>query len=196
MLDMRDIRERKEEVAANLTHRNLTFDLEALLEADRKAREAKSELDGVRRRRNEVAGLMKAAPPDGRPALVEEGRALKERESRLAREYRSADAEPAAIPGTVAVAFDDVSSDFGPLGFVPQGQVYFSYGIAVSDDGSGFTADAGADIDGDGFIQYWGYANPDNNGTLVAGEVGCDVTAGILPKVVGPCTLSSGQSIF
>jgi len=110
--------------------------------------------------------------------------------------YRSANAEPAAIPGTVAVAFDDVSSDFGPLGFMPEGQVYFSYGIAVSADGSGFTADAGADIDGDGFIQYWGYANPDNSGTLVAGRVGCDVTAGIKPKSVAPCTLSSGQSIF
>ena len=110
--------------------------------------------------------------------------------------YRSANAEPAAIPGTVAVAFDSVSSDFGPLGFVPQGQVYFSYGIAVSDDGSGFTADAGADIDGNGFIQYWGYANPDNGGTLVAGKVGCDVTAGIHPKSVGPCAASYGQSIF
>ncbi len=109
--------------------------------------------------------------------------------------YRSANAEPAAIPGAVAVAFDDVNSDFGPLGFVPQGQVYFSYGVTVSDDGSGFTADAGADIDGDGFIQYWGYANPDSGGTLVAGKVGCSV-AGIQPESVGPCTPSSGQSIF
>ena len=109
--------------------------------------------------------------------------------------YRSANAEPVAIPGTVAVAFDSVGSDFGPLGFMPQGQVYFSYGIAVSADGSGFTADAGADIDGDGFIQYWGYANPDNNGTLVAGKVGCDVSS-IQPESVGPCTPSSGQSVF
>ena len=109
--------------------------------------------------------------------------------------YRSANAEPAAIPGTVAVAFDDVNSDFGPLGFSPQGRVYFSYGVAVSGDGSGFTADAGADIDGDGFVQYWGYANPDGGGALVAGEVGCDV-AGIQPESVGPCTPSSGQSIF
>ena len=109
--------------------------------------------------------------------------------------YRSANAEPAAIPGTVAAAFDDVNSDFGPLGFVPQGQVYFSYGVTVSDDGSGFTADAGADIDGDGFVQYWGYANPANSGTLVSGRVGCNV-AGLQPKSVGPCTPSSGQSIF
>ncbi len=109
--------------------------------------------------------------------------------------YRSANAEPAAIPGTVAVAFDGVNSDFEALGFVPQGYVYFSYGVAVSGDGSGFTADAGADIDGDGFVQYWGYANPSSGGALVAGKIGCDV-AGIQPESVGPCTPSSGQSVF
>jgi len=109
--------------------------------------------------------------------------------------YRSANAEPAAIPGSVAVAFDGAGSDFGPLGFVPQGRVYFSYGVAVSADGSGFTADAGADIDGDGFVQYWGYANPDSGGALTAGKVGCDV-ASMQPKSVGPCTASSGQSVF
>jgi prepilin-type N-terminal cleavage/methylation domain-containing protein len=109
--------------------------------------------------------------------------------------YRSANAEPAAIPGAVAAAFDDVTSDFGPLGFVPEGRVYFSYGVAVSGDGSGFTADAGADIDADGFVQYWGYAAPDGSGALVAGEVGCNV-AGIQPETVGPCTPGSGRSVF
>jgi prepilin-type N-terminal cleavage/methylation domain-containing protein len=109
--------------------------------------------------------------------------------------YRSANAEPAAIPGAVAVDFDEITSDFGPLGFVPEGRVYFSYGVAVSDDGSGFTADAGADIDADGFVQYWGYAAPDGSGTVVAGEVGCNV-AGIQPESVSPCTPSSGQSVF
>jgi prepilin-type N-terminal cleavage/methylation domain-containing protein len=109
--------------------------------------------------------------------------------------YRSANAEPAAIPGSVAVTFDGVTSDFQPLGFVPQGRVYFSYGVAVSDDGAGYTADAAADIDGDGFVQYWGYAKPDGSGTMIAGKVGCD-TAGLLPKTVGPCTASSGQSTF
>ena len=109
--------------------------------------------------------------------------------------YRSANAEPAAIPGSVAVAFDGVTSDFQPLGFVPQGYVYFSYGVAVSADGAGFTADAAADIDGDGFVQYWGYANPDSSGTKVAGKVGCDAT-GLQPKSIGPCTANSGQSTF
>jgi type II secretory pathway pseudopilin PulG len=109
--------------------------------------------------------------------------------------YRSANAEPAAIPGSVPVVFDDVNSDFGPLGFVAEGRVYFSYGVAVSEDGSGFTADAGADIDGDGFVQYWGYVIPDTGGTPVAGKIGC-IAVGIEPGSVGPCTPSSGRSIF
>jgi hypothetical protein len=95
----------------------------------------------------------------------------------------------------VAVAFDGLTSDFELLGFVPHGQVYFSYAVAVSGDGSGFTADAAADIDGDGFVQYWGYANPDGGGTKVAGKAGCDVT-GLQPKSIGPCTANSGQSTF
>jgi prepilin-type N-terminal cleavage/methylation domain-containing protein len=109
--------------------------------------------------------------------------------------YRSANAEPAAIPGTVATLFDAAGSDFGELGFVPQGRVYFSYGIAVSADGTGYTADAGSDIDGDGVIQYWAYANRDGAGAMVAGKVGCDV-AGLQAETVGPCTPSSGQSVF
>jgi prepilin-type N-terminal cleavage/methylation domain-containing protein len=109
--------------------------------------------------------------------------------------YRSANPEPATIPGSVAVVFDEIASDFGPLGFVPEGRVYFSYGVAVNDDGSGYTADAGADIDADGFIQYWGYASPGGDGALVAGKVGCNV-AGIQPESVAPCTPSSGRSIF
>ena len=109
--------------------------------------------------------------------------------------YWSAKAEPATIPGSVSVDFDDVNSDFAFLGFAPEGQVCFSYGIAVSVDGTGYTADAGADIDGDGFVQYWGYANPDGGGAFVAGEVGC--SAASLPKeTVAPCTPDSGRSTF
>jgi len=81
------------------------------------------------------------------------------------------------------------------LGFAPEGRVYFSYGVAVSADGTGFTADAGADIDGNGFVQYWGYANPDSGGAVVSGKIGCD-TAVIQPESVVPCTPSAGQTVF
>ena len=109
--------------------------------------------------------------------------------------YRSANPEPAAIPGSVPVHFDAVNSDFAGLGFVPEGRVYFSYGVAISGDGTAFTADAGADIDADGFVQYWGYANPGSDGAVVAGEVGCDVSS-MQPESVGPCTASDGQTVF
>ena len=91
--------------------------------------------------------------------------------------------------------FDHANSDFAVLGFAPDGQVYFSYGVAVSADGSGYTADAGADIDGDGFVQYWGVASPDASGALVAGKVGCSA-AGLQPGAIGPCTPGSGRSTF
>ena len=109
--------------------------------------------------------------------------------------YRSVSPEPATLPGSQAADFDDVNSEFAVLGFAPEGRVYFSYGVAVSPDGAGFTADAGADIDGDGFVQFWGYARADNSGVLVGGEVGCN-TAELDPETLGPCTPNSGTSVF
>ena len=52
--------------------------------------------------------------------------------------------------------FDSINSDFFDLGFAPEGPVFFSYGVAVSADGAGYTADAAADIDGDGIVQILG----------------------------------------
>ena len=84
MLDMRDIRKREDEVRANLRDRNISLDFDALLAADREERETTVELDAVRQRRNEIANSMKnLASQDQRAPLIEEGRALKERESEL-----------------------------------------------------------------------------------------------------------------
>lgn len=109
--------------------------------------------------------------------------------------YRSAAPEPAAIPGSQTVAFDDVTSDFAPLGYAPEGRVYFSYGVAVSADGSAFTADAGADIDADGFVQYWGYTKPGAGGAREPGRVGCNAAL-LVAESVGPCGTSFGSSVF
>jgi len=73
--------------------------------------------------------------------------------------------------------------------------VYFSYGVGVSADGVGFTADAGADIDANGFVQFWGYTKADGGGARVPGEVGCDVT-GLVSETIGPCSATSGRSVF
>jgi type IV pilus assembly protein PilA len=109
--------------------------------------------------------------------------------------YRSAAPEPPAIPGSTATVFDYAGSDFAVLGFKPEGRVYFSYGIGVSADGVGFTVDAGADIDENGFVQFWGYTQEDSAGARVPGEVGCNVV-GLASKTVGPCSPTAGRSTF
>jgi len=92
MLDMRVIRERKDEVLANVRNRNLEVDVEALLAADAEARAARTELEAVRKRRNEISARMKdKLPPEERTPLVEEGRALKESEAALDTHYKAAE---------------------------------------------------------------------------------------------------------
>jgi len=107
--------------------------------------------------------------------------------------YLGAAAEPPTIPGPTAASFDGVGSEFAELGWTPEGKVYFSYAIEVSADATGYTADAGADIDDDGILQIWGYAKPDALGARVAGGIGCDVTL-LDPEVVGSCVAS--RSIY
>jgi prepilin-type N-terminal cleavage/methylation domain-containing protein len=102
--------------------------------------------------------------------------------------------EPPVIPGNSATLFTP-NAGFDALGFRPEGKVFFSYGVAVSADGAGYTADAAADIDADGFPQFWGFASPDGAGALTPGQVGCNV-AGLLAEQVGPCDPSYGKSVF
>ena len=104
--------------------------------------------------------------------------------------YLAANAEPAVLPGVTAADFDAAGSDYAALGWAPEGRVFFSYAVAVAPDASGFTADAAADIDGDGVIQIWGYTKPAGNGALAAGGLGCDPTM-LIPEIVGSCILSN-----
>ena len=98
MLEMRAIRDRLDEVKENVRNRNIDVDIQALLEADERARKSRGELDAVRQRRNEISNRMKSSlPPEERQPLVEEGRALKETEARLDEEYRQADASRAEL---------------------------------------------------------------------------------------------------
>ena len=70
-------------------------------------------------------------------------------------EFLPAAAEPPVIPGATKAAFNP-NPAFTALGFRPEGRVYFSYGVAVAADRTGYSADAAADIDADGFPQTLG----------------------------------------
>ena len=109
-------------------------------------------------------------------------------------EFLAAAPAPLVIPGGSPTVFTP-NAEFDALGFRPEGRVYFSYGVAVTADGVGYTADAAADIDADGFPQFWGFAKPDGSGVLVPGQVGCNVAA-LTAEQVGPCDPSFGKSVF
>jgi type IV pilus assembly protein PilA len=109
--------------------------------------------------------------------------------------FIEASPEPGVIPGKTATDFDSITSDFQSLGWQPEGRVYFSYGVGINGDGTAYTADAGADIDGNGVIQYWGYAKPESDGTIANSQVGCDI-ASITANDIVPCDPAAGQSIF
>ncbi len=116
------------------------------------------------------------------------------------------------IPGSAKDVFVEVvavGADFNTLGWAPEGQVFFQYSVAAT-AGTNYTISAVADIDGDGIAaatrQAWGYVKP--VGVTIVGEIGdhteCAAT-GIWDPVlltatqlntVGPCTATSGQSIF
>ncbi len=106
-------------------------------------------------------------------------------------EYLAANAEPALIPGPQPADFGVVGSDYAHLGWAPEGRVYFSYAVAVAPDASGYTADAAADIDGDGVLQMWGYAKPSGGNDLTVGGLGCDPTQ-LVPEVIGSCLTTHG----
>jgi prepilin-type N-terminal cleavage/methylation domain-containing protein len=107
--------------------------------------------------------------------------------------YRSASAEPLLIPGLTQADFNSAVPGFAALGWSPEGRVYFSYAIVTTADGTGYTADAGADIDGDGIVQLWGYSKPGSGGAVQNGTVGCNV-AFLTATEVGRC--STNNSIY
>jgi type IV pilus assembly protein PilA len=108
--------------------------------------------------------------------------------------FLAAAASPPALPGTSKVPFAP-SAGFASLGFAPEGLVYFSYAVAVSADGAGFTSEAAGDIDGNGTAQFWGEVVLDGAGAIVPPSLGCAV-AFLTPGQIGPCAAIFGQSEF
>ncbi|MBW2293905.1 MAG: prepilin-type N-terminal cleavage/methylation domain-containing protein [Deltaproteobacteria bacterium] len=111
--------------------------------------------------------------------------------------YAPATPNPVEIPGSSKTTFSPANVGFQRLGFSPEGTVYFSYAVAVpvAANASGFSADAGADLDSNGIYQYWAFVKESSDGTRTPALVGCDVTGVVLEEVT-PCTPQSGQSVF
>jgi len=126
--------------------------------------------------------------------------------------YISAAVSPAAVPGTSKDEWvvQGGAPNFDTLGWSPEGNVYFQYGVATDANGTTYTASAAGDIDGTGANQFWGYVK--NTGTTAApnaiagAHAACLVTgtwdatlatpASALFDTVGPCDGTSGASVF
>lgn len=119
--------------------------------------------------------------------------------------YVAGTASPANNGGTAKTDFSD-QGGFGTIGWSPEGQVYFNYEVVVSTSNTAYVASAGADIDGNGVDQSWGYVHPAPGGTTVGvdGTLGDTVCSGdgitvgatdVFNQVL-PCAPSYGQSEF
>ena len=116
--------------------------------------------------------------------------------------YVSASASPATVMQNAKQAFvntDGMGDGFDQLGWSPEGQVFFNYGVATDAIGSAYTASAGADIDADGTPQDWGYKKDPSGAYVAAVDLAnggvCDETM-LQPEEMGPCDVTFGQSVF
>lgn len=97
------------------------------------------------------------------------------------------------------------SHGFNSIGYVPEGQVYFQYGV-TSDGASAYTIAARSDLDGDGIYNTWGYVNPADGTALgVVGPFMTCAATGVLDPVslvpnrrnmAGPCDVPSSASEY
>jgi type IV pilus assembly protein PilA len=127
--------------------------------------------------------------------------------------YVPAAVTPTTNGGTTKQAFTEAAGGgFGIIGWAPEGQVFFNYEVAINTTTpNAYIASAGADIDGNGTDQAWGYVHPAPGDDVATGVTAptlgtspCALT-GLPPLVVGdpgrintvgPCLAIYGQSEF
>jgi seryl-tRNA synthetase len=103
MLSLSFIRENRAVVAKAIADKNVKLDLDELLGLDAETRAMKSEVDELRRQRNEISASFKSADPSERPALgaraKEMGARAGEVEAALAGKSAAMDALMLRMPG-------------------------------------------------------------------------------------------------
>ena len=102
MIDLRELKSRHDEIAANIKNRNMRVDLDAIIALGDKRSYVMQEADALRARRNEVAKQMKGKlDPETRAKLIEEGKELKTRIAEIEKEASDLDAQYLAAARTI-----------------------------------------------------------------------------------------------
>lgn len=110
MLDVKFIRENLELVEKSTKEKGYRINVKEVLELDDKRKAVLAEAEGVRARRNEIAGKMKGGKPA--PELIAEGKKIKEELAKVEAELSGVEGElDAKLKAVPNVIFDDV-----PLG--------------------------------------------------------------------------------
>lgn len=125
--------------------------------------------------------------------------------------YVACSANPASTPSSQKRPWTDVGGYIN-LGFAPEGDVYFNYGVAVGPSSSPYdryTVEAVSDLDGDTQLNAFGYVKNSPSGSSVAGNtsgdatVDCPTTGAWNPQsgsrqlgTLGPCMPDFGSAVF
>jgi type IV pilus assembly protein PilA len=143
---------------------------------------------------------LKAKTAEGKTELAAIRTSEKSYYSEYGRYVSSTGPGPAvAAIGSAKTAFV-TTTGFTTLGWAPEGQVYFSYGVGSDALGTGFLATAMADINANGTYQTWAYNSLGASGAQMPITTGHSCTIGSTGlqqnDQVGPCNSSYGQSEF
>lgn len=110
MLDINFIRENLELVEKSAKEKGYHIDVASAIKLDDARKSILQEVETLRRERNEIAAKMKGGKPE--PALIEQGKAVKEKLATLEDDLTKAEADLKAVTKTIPnIIFDDV-----PLG--------------------------------------------------------------------------------
>lgn len=102
MIDLKELKTRHDEIAANIKARNMQVDLDAVISLADKRSAVMQQADEMRQKRNENAQKMKTKlDPETRTKLIEEGKAIKERIAVLEKEAGDLDAQFQAEAKTI-----------------------------------------------------------------------------------------------
>ncbi|HKE10427.1 MAG TPA: prepilin-type N-terminal cleavage/methylation domain-containing protein [Myxococcota bacterium] len=116
---------------------------------------------------------------------------------------------PTALPNNLKQVWA-VGSGFDQLGWSPEGEVFFMYGVNWPGPGAtagAFTAAAEGDLDADTTFSQFGYVHPAGTTAAsavpapfgpcpAAGTYDAGTAVNDLLNTVGPCRATDGQSVF
>ena len=102
MIDLRELKERKSEILANIKARNMKINLDEIIELQERRSALLQQTEALRASRNENAAKMKGRlDNDARALLIQEGKNLKDQIAEIEAELRAVEEEYLRLGRTI-----------------------------------------------------------------------------------------------